>query len=562
MELQKKIEEELRSHLKVEGVENLIRPTPNREMGDLALIVAYELAKKEKRPPVKIAEELVSKIRLGKDSIFAKVESKGGYINFFFNYPKLASLVLKEINDNEDYGSSELGKGKKFMLEFCDANTHKAFHIGHLRNICLGESVCRILEFSGHDVIRVSYQGDIGPHVAKCLWGFINLHGRKAPDQERGEWLGKVYAESNKRAEEDPEVEQQVKEINKKLYDGDEEIVGIWKATRQWCLDDFDRIYSELGVKFDRLYFESEAEKRGTELARDAVDNGVARLSDGAIIVDLSKYGLGIFVLISSDGTPLYPAKDFRLAEMKFEEYNPDRSLHVVGVEQKLYFQQLFKAFELIGSPAAGKSEHMVYELVNLKSGKMSSRMGSVVLYSDLKSRIIEKVAEEIEKRNPGLKDKYKVAKSVGLGALRYGMLTVSPEKLITFDWEQALKLEGNTGPYLQYAHTRCSGILQKAGEWKPSFENAVMEEKEKDLVKMLMEFPETVAQAARDKKPHYVCNYAYRLANAFDSFYEACPVLKAEGPIRDFRLTLVDSTRKTLAKALGLIGLEPLDKM
>jgi arginyl-tRNA synthetase len=233
----------------------------------------------------------------------------------------------------------------------------------------------------------------------------------------------------------------------------------------------------------------------------------------------------------------------------------------VVSTEQNLYFKQLFKTLELIGSPAANKSYHLSYELVTLKEGKMASRLGNVVLYRQLRDKVVEKVLEEMKDRE--MKDKEEIAMSIGLGAMKYGMLKVGPEKVIFFDWEEATKLEGNTGPYLQYAHTRCKGILEKAGKWKPNFNFEQLAGEEKNLVKSLVKFSEVVEQAAKDLKPHYICNYIYELATVFDRFYEFCPVLKAEtDEQKNFRLTLVQATKIVLKNALNLIGMEALEKM
>jgi len=382
----------------------------------------------------------------------------------------------------------------------------------------------------------------------------------KEKEKNKAEWLGELYAETEKRME-DEKVANEVAGINKKLYEGDKEIIKLWKGTRKWSLDYFDEIYKELGTKFDRFYFESEVGKKGLKISEDILKKGMAKESEGAIIVDLEKYGLGIFVLVSKDKTPLYPAKDLELAELQFNEFKFDKCIHLVSTEQNLYFKQLFKTLELIKSPVANKKYHLPYELVTLKEGKMASRLGNVVLYKQLRDKVIEKVLEEMKDRE--MENKEKIAKSVGIGAMKYGMLKVSPEKVIFFDWEEALKLEGNTGPYLQYAYTRCSGILRKSKKWKAVCKVKELTEHEKILVKILSRFSELVEQASNDLRPSHICNYLYELATTFNNFYENCPVLKAEDEqTKNFRLTLVDSTGMVLKNALILIGIEALEKM
>jgi len=552
--------------IKDENIEETLETPPQPEFGDLASKICFSLSRKLKKSLFDIANEIVKKIKIPKDSLIKKVESKAGYINFFFNYQKITKIVLKTIlKEKDSYGHSNIGKKKRIMIEFAHPNTHKGFHIGHLRNISIGESICRILEFTGHKVFRTNYQGDIGPHVAKALWGFINLYKCKAPKENKGEWIGEVYTEVNKKFSEDEKVNREILEINNKIYRRDKELVNLWKMTRKWSLKDFEKIYRQLGTKFNKYYFESEVEKRAVEISKELLQKGIAQLSEGAIIIDLSKYNLSTFVLLTSEGNPVYESKDLALAERQFSDFKIGKCVHVVGSEQKLYFQQLFKVFELIGSLGAEKSYHLVYELVNLKTGKMSSRLGSVVLYTQLRDKILGKILKEIEERNPKLskKEKQNLAEKIAIGALKYGMLSIGCDKVLVFDWEKALMLEGNTGPYLQYAHTRCNGILNKIKGWKENVKNENLTNEEIKLVKKLSDFPNVVEQSLRDYRPHYLCNYAYELATVFSEFYHLCPVLKAEKKeLRNFRLSLVKTTKITLKNCLSLLGIDTPEKM
>jgi len=552
---------------KNEDIESSLEIPPQHEFGDIASNICFSLSKKLKKQPQKIAEEFVQKISLPKNSMIEKIEARAGYINFFYNYKKLSDKILKKIlKENGNYGSSDLGNGKKYMIEFAHPNTHKVIHIGHLRTMCLGESLSRILEFSGYRIIRTNYQGDIGPHVSKCIWGFIHLYHCKPPKTNRGRWLGRVYIEANKKYSESEEIRKQVREITVKLYQGDEELTKIWKMTREWSLKDFDEIYQELGIKFDRLYFESEVAERGKQIVLENMKRKIFKKSEGAVVLDLSKYGMGTRVFITKEGYPTYEAKDLGLAEFQFKEFEPDKCIHVVAVPQKDYFQFIFKTFELIKSPAAHKSYHLSYELVALKEGKIASRLGRIVSYYDLRDELIKKVLKEVEKRNPNLSEnkKMEISKQIAFGALKYTILSTGPEKRIIFDWKEALSLEGNTGPYLQYAYVRANKILGKAEKWGLNFKfkSKKLEEWEKKLIKKLLEFPETVEKASIDLKPHYICNYAYELATVFNEFYHTCPVLKAKPDNRDFRLTLVKATQITLKNALKLLGIETPEKM
>jgi len=544
----------------IKAEENLLEAPPQEEFGDIAF-PCFQLAKVEKKSPQMIAEDIVRKIKPSKNSIISKIEAKGGYVNFFLDYKKIAGIILKEIlKKKEKYGQFDTDKRKNLMVEFAHPNTHKGLHIGHFRNICLGESLCKLLEFSGHKVFRTNYQGDIGPHIAKALWAFINLYKCKVPKgKNKAEWLGELYAETEKRMQ-DEKLANEVSEINKKLYEGDKKILKLWQTTRKWSLDYFDEIYKELGTKFDKFYFESQVGENGIKIVNDTLKKGIAKESEGAIIIDLEKYGLGIFVLVSKEKTPLYPAKDLELAELEFTDFKIDECIHVVSTEQNLYFKQLFKTFELIKSSAANKSYHLAYELVTLKEGKMASRLGNVVLYTQLMNKVIERVLAEMKDRK--MKNKEEIAKAVGIGAMKYGMLRIGPEKTIFFDWEDALKLEGNTGPYIQYAHTRCSGILRRSKKWKPLYAAKELTDYEKALVKILSRFPKIVEQASNDLRPNYICNYAYELAVAFNNFYENCPVIKAKKDLKKFRLALVQAAEIVLKNCLHLIGIEAIKKM
>ncbi len=541
--------------------EDIALEKPPEDMGDLAF-PCFTLSKKFRKAPDAIAKEIAGKIK--PHGLIAKIEQKGGYLNFFANWDRLGQEIVETALKEKD----SFGRGnatEKVMVEYCHFNTHKAVHIGHIRTACLGESLSRLLEFSGYKVMRVNYQGDIGPHVARCVWGFLKLHNGKAPKEGRGKWLGTVYAEASKKIKDNDELEQEADAINRKIYAGDHELAKTWKETRQWSLDYFDTVYRSFGIKFDRFYFESEAEKPGTEIAKRLLKNGVAKESEGAVLIDLEQYGLGIYILLKSDGTPLYSAKDLGLAELKLKEYRIDRSIHVVGSEQKMYFQQLFKTFELMGSPLSGKSHHLCYELVNLPTGKMASREGLVILYEDVLDELEKHAQEETHKRNEKM-DAEKIeniAKTIALASLKYDMLKTSPSKTIIFDWKSALDFEGNAAPYLLYTYARACSILRNAETKATAYDMSLLKEPhERELMRMISEFPGAVRKAAEDMRPHYIANFCYGIATKFNEFYQFVPVLKAEEAMRSARLALVEAVAAVLKNALRLLGMEALDRM
>lgn len=548
--------------MKEEEILKLLEVPPNPKMGDLAF-PCFTLAKTMKKDPVSIARELSSSFK--PSGAITGAEAVGPYLNIFLDWGKVGGAAIEEILKKKDKYGLNSPRKETLMVEYSHPNTHKAFHIGHVRNISLGESLSRILQFNGYKVARTNYQGDIGPHVAKCIWGYLNIYKGKAPKKDRGMWLGKVYAEASQKAS-NPKVEQEIREINKALYAGDPKLTEVLKKTRKWSLEYFDEIYKDFGAKFDRFYFESEVEGPGIKKSRELLKQGVAKMSEGAILIDLEKCKLSIWILLTQDGTPLYSVKDIILAELQAKEYKPSKIIHVVGSEQNLHFKQLIKTLEMIAPDLAKIEHHLSYGLVNLKSGKMASRMGKVITYEDVKNKLLEKSIKETAKRNPKMSKRgiEEIAKKVALAALKYDMLRTSPEKLIVFDWERALSLEGNTGPYIQYGHTRICSILDKAGSRPGKFDASLLKDpKEKELIKELVDFPRVLEDSARDFRPHYVVNYLYNLANTFNGFYEKCRVIQAETKeLKKARLALAAATKVVLKNGLNLLGIDALEKM
>ena len=495
----------------------------------------------------------------------------GPYLNFYVDKIKLAESVLNEISlKKEKYGLAEEGTKETIMVEFFHANTHKGVHIGHLRNISLGSALCNVLEASGYKVIRVNYQGDIGPHVAKCIWAYKKYQDElEVPKINRGIWLGKLYARGSQEIKGDAAAEEEIREITRKMYEhNDPEIEELWKKTRQWCLDDFDIFYKKFGLKYDRLYYESEAEIPGKKVMAELLEKGVAEKSDGAIIVNLEKYGLNIYVAITGKGYPTYQGKDMGLAEIKQKEYKFDRSVHVVGSEQELFFKQVFKTYELNNSPMFEKAYHLSYGLVNLPEGKMSSRLGTMILYEDLVVKMLEHVSKEIVERHPDLSSEEieSRAEKIAFGALKYSMQSKENQRRMTFDWKHALDLHGDTGPYIQYAHARASSILRKA-----KFDNKKSSDVdfskldsavEKKILMQLGKFSEVVEEAAEKYKPYLIAHFVLNLSQQFNEFYHAEQVLSEDKALQTARLLLVDSVRQVLANGLKLLGIAAPDEM
>jgi len=558
-------EVDLLKHVKIE--ETLETP-PEPEFGDLASNVCFSLSKKLKKSPKDITEQIVKKIKIPKDSLIERVEAKAGYINFFFDYLRLSKLLLKDILvKKEKFGSNNIGKRKRVMVEHSQPNPVHPMHIGHSRSTFLGDSLANILDFLDYKIIRANYMNDTGLQVAKLVTAYLLWGKGKKPNEKSDLWLWRYYVKFHEEAEKNSEIEEKARETLRKFeIEHDKKIVKAWNRVIRWCIKGFEETYKNLGINFDVYLFENEFRNAGKKNVQRTIKKGIAFKSDDeAIVANLEKYGLPSCIILRSDGTGLYATSDLGMTPYKFKKYKLDKSIWVVASAQNLYFKQLFKVLELLGYTWANKCIHFSFDLVNLPKGKMSSREGRAVMIDEVIKKLTETVLKEVEKKNSKLskKEKQDIAEKVAIGAFKYNILRVEPYKTITFDWERMLSFEGDTGPYLQYAYVRANKILLKAGKWNENYNIDKLKKQEINLVKKLMKFPDIVKSSGEDMRPHYICNYAYELSYLFSDFYHACPVLKAETKkLRDFRLTLVKATKITLKNSLSLLGIDTPKKM
>lgn len=490
-----------------------------------------------------------------------------GFINFFVSEQYLNEQIVKILKDKDSYGSSNIGKNKTVIVEYAHPNTHKLFHIGHLRNITSGEAIVRMLEVIGFKVVRANYQGDVGLHIAKCLWVMEKIKDLDSRIKElktiseKVDFLGQCYVAGNKAYEEDKGVKESILKINKQIYDKDPKIKELWQRTRKWSLDYFENIYKRIYTHFDRYYFEEEVAQPGKEIVLKALEKGIFEKSKGAIIFPGSKYGLHDRVFITSEGNPTYEAKDMELGRLQFKEYNPDLIIHNVGPEQKEYFQVIFKALAQLFPYSEGKEYHLISGWVALKEGKMSSRKGVVIAGNWL----LDEVKSRIKKNFTEISDE--LAETIAVGAVKYSFLKVNPSTDVLFDIDESISLEGNSGPYLQYAYVRAYSILKKSEikEQKlKSFKSLKLKEgKEVALLKLLSQFPEITEKAATSYSPNLICNFLFELAQHFNAFYESLPVLKArDEELKKARLVLIASFCQVLKNGLNFLGIKTLEKM
>lgn len=512
---------------------------------------------------------------LGIPDGFNRVEAVKGYLNLYFSPSEFSMRVIDTVLEKGAVFGSGDSKNECVMVEFSQPNTHKAFHVGHLRSAILGDALCRILEFAGYEVVRANYYGDIGLHVIRWLWNYMKHHPGEKPPEDITKWMGDLYTEAVQRLEENPELEREVKEVYARWDRQDPQIVNLWGETRQWSIDGFATMYDVLDIKFDRNYSNSEAEKPGKEVVQKLIDDGIAldERPDGPVIVriddllGLKNEKYRVMVILRSDGTALYSTEDLALAIMKFSEYDLARSLYVVDVRQSHHFTQVFKTLDIAGYPWANRCYHLAYELINLPGNVvMASRDGTVVLLEDLIRESTTRAREEVEEKNPTLDEQTKndVARIVGLGAIKFPMLARDNSKIVTFDWKNALDFNGMAAPYIQYAHVRASSILHKWSESLPEQTTAThdLETPEIELIDRLSRLPNDVQRAASEYKTLNITNVAYETARAFNDFYHHCPVLQAPREIRHFRLRLVKAAKIALKNELNLLGIEAPEVM
>ncbi len=517
------------------------------------------------------AEEIAALVAetLPTQAYFPRVEAQKGYLNLYFDSGVFSARVINTVLQPAEFGRGE-DRNQTLMVEFSNLNTHKAFHVGHLRSTILGDVISRILDFAGYQVVRVNYYGDIGLHVIKWLWNYQNFHQGETPPEDATQWMGELYAEASRRLEEAPELEAEVRDLYRRWDEQEPELVDLWKKTRGWSLNGFEDLYRTLDIHYDRYYSNSEVEFQGKEMVADLIERGIAedlRPEDAVIVriddlLGLDKEKYRVLVVLRSDGTALYSTEDLALAKLKHEEYAPERSIYVVDVRQTLHFQQVWKTLEIAGYDWAKRCEHLAYEVVNLPGNVvMASREGTVVRLEDLIRESQDRAYQIVQEKNPDLSEQQKkdIARAVGLGAIKFPMLDRESTRIVTFDWESALDFNGQAAPYIQYAHVRANSILKKAPTIpvevrEPGY---ALDPSEIELIEALSQFPAVVQNAARELKPLHLTTALYELARAFNSFYREAPVLNAEPEARDFRLQLVEASRKVLKAGLELLGIE-----
>jgi len=534
--------------------------------GDYSTNIALVLAKRVGESPKILAEKIVAEVHENK--MIGKVEVAGpGFINF-----KLAPAFLvgkvAEIAEDGNFGRNETLLGQKTIVEYTDPNPFKQFHIGHLMSNTIGESIARLFEYTGAEVKRANYQGDVGLHVAKAIWGMKQKIKELADIKTKGlaekvAFLGSCYALGAK--DESEEIKKEIQVINKKVYErSDQEINELYDWGRQVSLDYFETIYHRLGTKFNFYFFESEAGLLGKKIVEEFLPKGVFEKSDGAVIFKGEDHGLHTRVFMNKEGLPTYEAKELGLAKSKYDKYPYDVSIVVTGNEIKEYFKVLLCAMNLIFPELAEKTKHVPHGMLRLPSGKMSSRTGDVVIGESLLEAVESMVHEKIAERELVTEEKNKIANDVAVGAIKYSILRQATGGDIIFDLEKSISFEGDSGPYLQYSNARANSILRKSkyqGLALISRQGLDDEGGGMILERMLVRFPEIVARAQKELSPHYIATFLIEIAGAFNSFYANNQII-GSGEAESYRLALTKAFANTMQNGLYLLGIKAPEVM
>lgn len=523
--------------------------------GDYATPIALSVAKKKGTNPRELAENIAEDLAAQKPAEVESVTTAGpGFINITLTDTFFTEQTKTIVDAPDAWGRAQAWKGKRVLVEYTQPNPFKEFHIGHLMSNAVGETLSRLIEFSGAEVKRANYQGDVGLHVAKALWGVKQFGG--SPDDVA--LLGKAYAAGAKAYGDDEAAREAILDINRKLYArSDSELNELYDAGRQASLAHFEEIYKKLGTDFDYYFFESEAAPRGMEIVR--AHPGVFEESDGAIVYRGEQDGLHTRVFITSEGLPTYEVKELGLLALKGERWDFDMNLTITATEQDAYFQVVEKAMEKALPELAPKMHHLSHGMLRLPSGKMSSRTGEVItgesLLADLEAAVRERQKEGAREGDAS------VITDVAVAAIKYAILKQAIGHDVIFERERALSLEGDSGPYLQYTYARTRAILEKAGETGvvPNAEGA--RPSVNDVERLLYRFPEVVERAADEYAPQLVAAYLTELASAFNTWYGAVRIVddSAEAP---YKVALTHAVGVTLKNGLWTLGIRAPERM
>jgi len=550
-----------KSNISKDDIIKCLEVPPNDEMGDYAL-PCFKLANTFKQSPTIIAENLYKQILNEKTPILDKVVNIGGYLNFYLDKNFYSNFMFSKLNDLIE---ARKATKKIKIVEFASPNTNKPLHLGHLRNLSIGESISRIYEFSGDKVFRVNLNNDRGIHICKSMLAYMKYGGNQTPENSNiksDHFVGDYYVLFNEKSKTDKNLENEARELLKAWESENEEVHKIWKKMNEWALEGFKETYKKFGISFDKEYHESGIYKTGKKIIKDGLQKKVFyKKNDGAIAVDLEKENLGEKIVLRADGTSIYITQDLSLVKIKNKDFHPDESIYVVGNEQNYHFRVLETITKKLFDQDKCIIKHLSYGMVELPDGKMKSREGNVIDADDFIEEL-EKISKEYLKERWDLNEMELNTRShkIALAAIKYNLLCSDIEKNMIFNSSKAIKFEGETGPYLLYSYARASSILNKTND--PLFTGNIIDvtASELELIKKMYEFKKVISFVCDSAAISSLAKYGFELAKKFNEFYNKTPVLKSSR--QQFRVQLVRYFSKIIHTVLYLLGIEAIEKM
>lgn len=537
---------------------------PEEKMGDLAL-PCFAMAKKMHKNPMQIAKELVEKLNDRTEELgIEKVESVGAYCNIHLKRDLFVKKCFESLQ-KEKYGVSQIGAGKTVCMDYSSPNIAKNFHVGHLRTTVIGNSLYKIYQKLGYNVVRINHLGDWGTQFGKLIVAY-KLWSSEEQVKEKGiEELLRIYVKFNDESENNESLIVEAREWFVKMEQNDPEALKIWNWFKEISMVEFERIYDLLGISFDSYLGESFYRDKVPALVEKLKDMGLLVESQGAQVIDLEKYNMPPCLITKSDGGSIYHSRDIAAILYRKEQYNFEKCLYVTGLEQSLHFKQIFTAIEVMGYDWSEGLIHVPYGLVSLAGEKLSTRGGNIIYAEDILKEAIERAYNAIIDKNPSLADKEVTAKKVGVGAIIFHDLFNQRIKNVDFSWKEVLNFDGTTGPYAQYTYARAKSVLRKACKMVEIGEvdyMALTDDVSYNLIKVLVSYEDAVINAAEKNEPSIVARYVITLATAFNKFYHDCTILQAEEKEKKARLFLTDLVQKVLCEACGLLGMECPEEM
>lgn len=556
----------------------LMETPPEASMGDFAL-PCFAFAKVLRKNPKLIAEELAAGLMEKADMLgIEKAEAVNGYCNIFLDRAAYVKQCLTTAN-GENHGVVQLGTGKTVCMDYSSPNIAKNFHVGHLRTTVIGNSLYKIYEKLGYNVVRINHLGDWGTQFGKLIVAYKKWSSKEEIKEKGIEELMRIYVKFNQEKDKDASLMEEARNWFVKMEQNDVETLAIWNWFKDISLVEFERVYKLLGISFDSYIGESFYREKVPALVEELKEKNLLTESQGANVIDLSAYDMPPCLITKSDGGSIYHSRDIAAVLYRKQNYGFEKCLYVTGLEQSLHFKQVFTAVKVMGYDWAEEAlVHVPYGLVSMEGAKLSSRTGNIVYAEDILKEAMERAMAAIQTKNPDLQKKEETAKQVGVGAVIFHDLFNQRIKNVEFNWEDVLSFEGTTGPYVQYTYARAKSILRKAGfadetENGMPCDNAMADvaainykhltdEASYALVKNLAGYEAAVLQAAERYEPSVVARYIISVASAFNKFYHECPILNASEEEKQARLALVDGVQKVLKDACGLLGMECPEEM